>query len=92
MNTAMDHSTGGCHEKNCLYLDGRYLKVDHDDVRFINEGICEVYYASLNLPPQLDEGMPPGSLFYDDVALWDDLPPAEGSASPAAPTGLRVVR
>lgn len=74
------------------YADGRYLKVDHDDVRFINEGICEVYYASLSLPPQLDDGMQPGSLFYDDVALWDDLPPGERSAAPAAPTGLRVVR
>lgn len=73
------------------FTDARYLKVNHDDVVFVNEGVCEVYYSNLRLPTNLDARMQPGSLYYDDVEIWDDLP-AIPLPRPAAPTGLRIVQ
>ncbi|MDA8137140.1 MAG: hypothetical protein M0036_00695 [Desulfobacteraceae bacterium] len=73
------------------FADPAYLKVDHDDVLYINEDRCERYYSSLSLPENLDAGMKPGALYYDDVEIWDDLPP-QPPVAPRAPTNLRIVQ
>lgn len=72
------------------FSDANYLKVDDSDVRFVNAGVCEVYYSILRLPTNLDARMQPGSIYYDDVEIGDILPSLD-SVAPDAPTGLGVI-
>ncbi|MEF3691439.1 MAG: hypothetical protein V3574_00085 [Candidatus Moraniibacteriota bacterium] len=76
--------------ESASFGDSAYLKVNDNDVRFINTGVCELYYSVLRLPTNLDARMQPGYLYYDDVELADELPSLDVTP-PSAPVGLNII-
>src|SRR3989339_26535 len=84
---------------SAAFTNSAYLKVNDSDVRFINTGVCAAYYSNLRLPTNLDSRMQPGSIYYDDVAIRDDMPPVSGvptcsnccSTTQTCPTAMTTV-